>query len=190
MRKEGKVNIWIELLPRLAPLLPADLFERLRASPYPADLTPPTKRAFANDLQQAIHTLSSLYHTLTNFLPRYLLDLSPTPGQPHGELLKGSFIFADVTGFTALTGELSKQGTEGLEEMNRLMRTLFSALLDPLLDSGGDLLMFAGDAVLAYFPVGAAAPTGLCPSTVPIVCVPWESASKGMAASSQASCQL
>jgi len=152
MKREEKINTWIELLPRLAPLLPADLFERLRISPYPADLSDKTKRAFADDLQQAIYTLGSLHHTLTNFLPRYLLDLAPTPGQPHGELLEGSFIFADVTGFTALTGKLSRQGTEGLEEMNRLMRTLFSALLDPLLDSGGDLLMFAGDAVLAYFP--------------------------------------
>jgi class 3 adenylate cyclase len=145
------MNAWSKLLPRLIPLLPADLFERLRVSPYPADLSTETKRAFADDLQQAIHTLSSLHHTLTNFLPRYLLDLSPTPGLSHGRLLKGSFIFADVTGFTALTGQLSRRGTEGLEEMNRLMRALFSALLDPLLDSGGDLLMFAGDAVLAYF---------------------------------------
>ena len=32
------------------------------------------------------------------------------------------------------------------------MRALFAALLEPLLNSGGDLLIFAGDAVLASFP--------------------------------------
>jgi len=138
-------------LRRLAPFLPGDLLGQLRAC---SDRQAPAgaKKTLVASLQQAINTLDSLHHTLTNFLPRYILDLSPTPGQHQGELLEGSFIFADVTGFTALTGELSRRGTEGREEMNRLMRALFAALLDPLLASGGDLLIFAGDAVLAYFP--------------------------------------
>jgi len=150
--REGLHATWIELLRRLAPLLPADLFDRLRALPSPADPPAGEERPYADLIQQAIVALDSLHHTLTTFLPRYLLDLSPTPGQPHGELLEGTFIFADVTGFTALTGALSRRGTEGREEMNRLMRSLFAALLDPLLASGGDLLIFAGDAVLAWFP--------------------------------------
>ncbi len=143
---------WIELLRRLAPLLSADLFSRLRAVSSPADLQADEARSLAAALQEAIGELDTLHHTLTTFLPRYLLDLAPTPGEPHGELLEGTFIFADVTGFTALTGELSKRGSEGREEMNRLMSALFGALLDPLLTSGGDLLIFAGDAALAYFP--------------------------------------
>jgi class 3 adenylate cyclase len=143
---------WVELLRRLAPLVPGDIFDRLRAYPSLTDLSAEGKRSLAADLQQAISALDSLRHTLKAFLPRYLLDLAPTPGQPHGEILEGSFIFADVTGFTALTGELSKRGTEGREEMNRLMRSLFTAVLDPLLASGGDLLIFAGDAVLACIP--------------------------------------
>ncbi len=143
---------WVELLRRLAPLVPGDIFHRLRVSPFPADLSAEAERSLAADLQQAISALDSLRHTLKAFLPRYVLDLASTPGQPHGELLEGSFIFADVTGFTALTGELSKRGTEGREEMNRVMRALFTAILDPLIASGGDLLIFAGDAVLACFP--------------------------------------
>jgi len=143
---------WVEMLRRLAPLLPADLFDRMRAFPNPTALPAEEKRACADCLQKAISALDSLHHSLTTFVPRYLLDLSPRPGEPHGELLEGSFIFADVTGFTALTGELSKRGAEGREEMNRLMRALFGALLDPLLVSGGDLLIFAGDAALACFP--------------------------------------
>jgi class 3 adenylate cyclase len=145
-------EIWVELLRRLAPLVSGDIFDRLRAFPSPADLPAEATRSLAADLQQAISALDSLRHTLKAYLPRYVLDLAPTPGQPHGEILEGSFIFADVTGFTALTGELSKRGTEGREEMNRLMRALFTAILDPLIASGGDLLIFAGDAVLAYFP--------------------------------------
>ncbi|MBN1178323.1 MAG: AAA family ATPase [Anaerolineae bacterium] len=163
MRTEA--HAWIGLLRRLAPLLPSDLFDQLRAFPDPDTLifeggaaAGETGQAFARHLRQVIVALNSLRHTLTTFLPRYLLDLNPTPGDPSGELLEGSFIFADVTGFTALTGELSKRGTAGREEMNRLMRDLFAAILDPLLTSGGDLLFFAGDAVLATFP---AQPDGL-----------------------------
>jgi class 3 adenylate cyclase len=143
---------WVDLLHRLAPLLPADSFAQLRAFSTLTDLSEQGEQSLAACLGEAISALDSLYHTLTTFLPRYLLDLAPRPGQPHGELLEGSFIFADVTGFTALTGELSRRGTEGREEMNRLMRRLFAVLLDPLLASGGDLLIFAGDAVLGYFP--------------------------------------
>ena len=33
-----------------------------------------------------------------------------------------------------------------------MLNRLFSGLLDPLTASGGDLLIFAGDAILAYFP--------------------------------------
>jgi len=151
VKREAR-KTWIELQRRLAPLLPADLSARLRAFPDPTSLPHEERRSLADCLQQAIQNLDSLHHKLTTYVPRYLLDLAPRLGQPHGELLAGSFIFADVTGFTALTGELSKQGTAGREEMNRLMRALFGALLDPLLASGGDLLIFAGDAVLACFP--------------------------------------
>jgi class 3 adenylate cyclase len=151
VKEEIRVT-WVDLLHRLAPLLPADLFTRLRVFSSLTVLSAEEERTLASCLLEAISALDSLHHTLTNFLPRYLLDLSPKPGQAHGELLEGSFIFADVTGFTALTGELSRRGTAGREEMNRLMGALFAALLDPLLNSGGDLLIFAGDAVLAVFP--------------------------------------
>ncbi len=152
--KSGAHTDWIDLLRRLAPLLPAELFDQLRTVHSPAVLSERIEKRedFADSLRQAISSLDTLHHTLTTFLPRYLLDSAPTPGQPCGELLEGSFIFADVTGFTTLTGALSRRGTEGREMMNRLMRELFAALLDPLLVSGGDLLIFAGDAVLACFP--------------------------------------
>ena len=36
--------------------------------------------------------------------------------------------------------------------MNQIMNRLFTEILDPLIASGGDLLIFAGDAALVYFP--------------------------------------
>jgi class 3 adenylate cyclase len=150
--KNGTPAAWVDLLQRLAPLLPADRLARLHALSSLTALSGDEERTAVDCLLQTISDLDSLYHTLSTFLPRYLLDLSPIPGQSQGELLEGSFIFADVKGFTALTSELCRWGAAGREEMNRLMRALFAALLEPLLSSGGDLLVFAGDALLAFFP--------------------------------------
>lgn len=145
---------WLNLRSRLARYLTADLFNRLRA--LPDDFGPAGDDAAANiagELQTAVRDLESLHRVLVNYTPRYLLNLDPEPGQPHGELIEGSFIFADVTGFTALTELLARQGkARGRETMNQIMNGLFSSLLDPLIASGGDLLFFVGDAVLAYFP--------------------------------------
>ncbi|MEW5958995.1 MAG: adenylate/guanylate cyclase domain-containing protein [Chloroflexota bacterium] len=142
---------WSALLPRLARFLPPAQFDRLRA--LPTDLARADSSQAGPELRAAVQALEPLYRTLVNYAPRYLLELDPTPGQPHGELIEGSFIFGDVTGFTALTELLARHGERrGLETMARIINDLFTAVLDPLLASGGDLLIFAGDAALAYFP--------------------------------------
>ena len=145
---------WIDLLPQLAQYLPANLFNQLREVPSDFELAEKKeRRRIGREMVRAVRALEPLQRTLRQYMPRYLLDLDPTPGQPHGEILQGSYLFADVTGFTALTELLSKQGAaRGREAMNEIMNRLFATILDPLLASGGDLLIFAGDAVLAYFP--------------------------------------
>ncbi|MBN1220769.1 MAG: AAA family ATPase [Anaerolineae bacterium] len=143
------------LLSRLVRFLPADLCHRLDKLPEDFNCVDDeeTRRQIAAELLTAVRALDPLYRVLVHYMPHYQLELDPTPGQPHGELLAGTFLFADVTGFTALTELLSKQGhTRGREIMNQIMNRLFASVLDPLTASGGDLLIFAGDAVLAYFP--------------------------------------
>lgn len=145
---------WSNILPRLARHLPAGQFNSLRALPENldelGDNAPPDA---ARLLLNANRTLEPLHRVLVQYMPRYLVELDPRPGQPHGKLIEGSFIFADVTGFTALTELLSQQGhARGRELMNQIMNRLFTEILDPLIASGGDLLIFAGDAALVYFP--------------------------------------
>lgn len=146
--------IWPILLPRLARYLPAKLYKQLRALPEDLnEIAPDEQQPIAAELLQAVRALDPLHRVLIQYVPRYLLELNPTPGQPNGELLEGSFIFADVTGFTALTELLARRGQgRGHEAMNQIMNNLFSAVLDPLVASGGDLLVFVGDAALVYFP--------------------------------------
>lgn len=144
---------WPTLLPRLARYLPANLYNQLRALPEDLSTVEADQQLIAAELLQAVRALDPLHRVLIQYVPRYLLGLNPIPGQPTGELLEGTFIFADVTGFTALTELLARRGQgRGHEAMNQIMNNLFSAVLDPLIASGGDLLVFVGDAALVYFP--------------------------------------
>ncbi len=155
MSKRNSVSQpWSIFLPRLAPYLPARLFNKLRALPENLGKIDGDEHPdIVTYLLQANRTLEPLHRVLVQYMPRYLNELDPVPGQPYGELLEGSFIWADVTGFTALTELLARQGqAQGRELMNQIMNRLFTEILDPLIASGGDLLIFAGDAALVFFP--------------------------------------
>lgn len=152
-RRQEELPYWSTLLPRLAPYLPASLFNRLLTLPEDLEqLDSEAHPGIVRDLLTVTRTLEPLHRVLVQYMPRYLNELDPTPGQAQGELLEGTFIFADLTGFTALTELLSRQGqARGHELMNQIMNRLFTEILDPLIASGGDLLIFAGDAALVYF---------------------------------------
>ncbi|WP_158623659.1 AAA family ATPase [Corallococcus llansteffanensis] len=61
-------------------------------------------------------------------------------------------LLADITGFTPLTETLERSGPEGAERLSGIINTCFSTLLETVLDHGGDILRFAGDAILALWP--------------------------------------
>jgi class 3 adenylate cyclase/tetratricopeptide (TPR) repeat protein len=130
------------MLSRLQTYLPADL----------ADAVQQEGEAAPALWVEVLHKLCSLHHNLSTYQPRSLVLSNPTPGVPRGEILEGTILFADVTGFTPLAERLRQLGEEGAEQLNRMINDLFSAILDPLSRSRGELLIFAGDAVQAYFP--------------------------------------
>jgi class 3 adenylate cyclase len=146
---DGSLEVTLAALrSRLATFLPADLAVRLEQGVSPDD----GPAEWVQLLLQVIHTLNALHHDLGTYLPRPLTLSQPTPGLPRGEFLEGTVLFADVAGFTPLTERLRALGEEGAERLNRMINDLFTALLSPLSRSGGELLIFAGDAVQAYFP--------------------------------------
>src|SRR5688572_22364305 len=61
-------------------------------------------------------------------------------------------LFADISGFTALTERLAVQGAEGAERLTTLLNTYFGQLIALITDCGGDILKFAGDAIIAVWP--------------------------------------
>ena len=62
-------------------------------------------------------------------------------------------LFADISGFTQLTEQLTQRGPEGAEELTLLLNRYFGTIIDTLEQTGGDVLKFAGDALLAVWPV-------------------------------------
>ena len=109
--RQEDLPYWSTLLPRLAPYLPANLFNQLLTLPEDLEqLDSEAHPGIVRDLLTVTRALEPLHRVLVQYMPRYLNELEPTPGQPHGELLEGTFIFADLTGFTALTELLARQG--------------------------------------------------------------------------------
>jgi class 3 adenylate cyclase/tetratricopeptide (TPR) repeat protein len=64
----------------------------------------------------------------------------------------GAILLADFCEFTALTERLMRVGPKGAEQLSGILDTAFGALVEEIEAQGGDVLAFAGDAVLAYFP--------------------------------------
>jgi len=68
-----------------------------------------------------------------------------------GELWRvvdGTLVFADVSGFTALTERLSQRGRIGAEEIVETLNRVFGPMLRIMAARGGELLKFGGDALL------------------------------------------
>ncbi|MCY7303928.1 MAG: AAA family ATPase, partial [Thermoleophilia bacterium] len=88
---------------------------------------------------------------LRPYVPLLVIDwLRFTPAAAHREL-EASLVFVDISGFTALTERLSKQGKIGAEMMRDTLDGVFRALLDEAYDWGAGLLKWGGDALLLLF---------------------------------------
>jgi class 3 adenylate cyclase/tetratricopeptide (TPR) repeat protein len=84
-------------------------------------------------------------------VPRLAAEWSLTGPDRPWRVLDGSFVFADISGFTALSERLAKQGTFGAEELTEVLGRCFTELLAVAYAGGGSLLKFGGDALLLLF---------------------------------------
>lgn len=122
----------------LTRFIPAPLMERL-----------PNMLAITETLQH----LGSLYKSLASFLPLYIADDEVSQAQDYRALRPGTFMFADVSGFTALSERLAQENSaDGAEVLTLIMNDYFAEMLEILAKSDGQLLKFAGDALLVFFP--------------------------------------
>ncbi len=67
------------------------------------------------------------------------------------QVVEGTLVFADVSGFTTLTEKLSQRGRIGAEEIVETLNRVFGPMLHVAGTRGGELLKFGGDALLFLF---------------------------------------
>ena len=82
--------------------------------------------------------------------------LDPTPRRRCGlERFPAAALFADISGFTPLASRLAARGPAGAEELGRVLNAYFGRLLALIDAHGGEAVKFAGDALLALWPVAS-----------------------------------
>ena len=72
------------------------------------------------------------------------------PGKLH-QAIQGSMVFVDISGFTAMSERLAKNGRRGAEELTAVIGSTFGELLSAAYAYGASLLKFGGDALLLLF---------------------------------------
>lgn len=82
---------------------------------------------------------------------------SPLALAPVRQELDAALLFADIAGFTPLTERLARQGAEGPEAIARVLNVYLGRLVEVILAHGGDVVKFAGDALLAMWPASGGA---------------------------------
>jgi len=77
------------------------------------------------------------------------IQSAPRPGEfiP----IEAVVLFADVAGFTPLSERMTLLGPLGAEELMRMLNGTFSALIIQVVEHGGNVARFSGDALTAFF---------------------------------------
>ncbi|OQY45948.1 MAG: hypothetical protein B6242_09105 [Anaerolineaceae bacterium 4572_78] len=111
--------------------------------------------------------MPNLIETLTSYVPTIIsrrLKEDPTPiTQPTEASFPAAVLFADISGFTALTERFSAQGAAGAEEITRLLNRYFDELSTIIAIHGGDIVKFAGDALVVIWSAEDESNTGILP---------------------------
>jgi class 3 adenylate cyclase len=89
---------------------------------------------------------------LAPYVPRTVLEWAPEPGADGAwQEVDGTLLSADLSGFTRLSEQLAAIGKEGAEELTSLLNSVFEHMTGAVLDVGGDVVKFGGDALLILY---------------------------------------
>src|SRR5579862_7162870 len=128
------------LEPRLRALLPADLYATVWLDPSTASLM----RVFEH--------LRSLQRILGDYISRQVLESLPQPGEIRSDWQDGTLMFTDLAGFTPLLESYAAKGADGAKSLLGVLNAYFAGMIEIISRSGGNVLEFTGDAMLAQFP--------------------------------------
>ncbi len=86
---------------------------------------------------------------LASLIPQLAVEMADA-GVKH-QIIEGSMLSADISGFTALSEKLADRGKAGAEMITSLLNICFTELIDQAYDFGGEVIKFGGDALLILF---------------------------------------
>lgn len=98
---------------------------------------------------------ATLGRNMVAYLPEFrrkLFSAWPQAVGTAGEEFGAALLFADVSGFTALTEAMSEIGPRGTEELRELLDARLGTILDIVAEQGGDVAYHAGDALWVLWP--------------------------------------
>ncbi len=89
---------------------------------------------------------------LSRYVPRCLLE-RVARGVPHSqvEVAHGAVLFADISGFVSRVERIARQGPGALERLREMLGAVFGHFIERTYRSGGDVLKFAGDALVVVW---------------------------------------
>jgi class 3 adenylate cyclase/tetratricopeptide (TPR) repeat protein len=104
-------------------------------------------------------TNPALADVLASYVPRLIqkrVAADPSPIEsPVTEEIYAAVLFADISGFTRLTESLAEAGPAGVETIANILNEYFGQLIDIVHNYGGDIVKFAGDAVIAVWTIAS-----------------------------------
>ncbi len=102
----------------------------------------------ALDMDKGIDTGADRYQF---YLPRLVLHWEEDGPDATHRQIDGTMVFADISGFTAMSERLARFGKLGAEEVTDVLGECFKGLLAVAYSLGGRLIKFGGDALLILF---------------------------------------
>src|SRR5690349_13075395 len=92
----------------------------------------------------------------TPYVPRIIISQLATYGgaldRPRADTYEAVVFFVDISGFTSLAERMAREGPRGAELLSQALNASFQIIVDTILHYGGDVVKFAGDALLAFWP--------------------------------------
>lgn len=138
---EGLIKLKIKSIEsRLRYLLPADLY---------ADLW---NDSSVKTLERVFVHLRTLLKILYDYVPQHVYAQGNQLGTIHHEWEEGTLMFTDLAGFTPLMEAHTARGRSGAAVLHRVLNHYFAHMIAIITKSGGNLLEYTGDAMLAQFP--------------------------------------
>ena len=96
-----------------------------------------------------------LVAVLASYLPdvvvRRLGRSAAAPDEPLADRFNGAVLVADLSGFTAMSAAFARHGALGPEMLGATLNSFFDRVIAIITSHGGDIVRFAGDAVLTVW---------------------------------------